>query len=138
IQRSTNDGNFISIGAVAASGNKMYDFKDNSVPNGLVLYRLIALTTDNNELVIGNAKFNFNQDVNLTIHPNPFDQQIYITSEEDIESISIYDITGKLVFMRNGHSNQNLSIDTEQLNAGSYSIKVKTTNSETVHNIVKK
>ncbi|WP_100613438.1 DUF7619 domain-containing protein [Confluentibacter citreus] len=75
----------------------------------------------------------------LKIYPNPAENHILIESKETIESLSIYDISGRLI-ARNSYSKNKLSIDVHinNLLSGTYFIKVKTEKNEYVNQIIKK
>jgi hypothetical protein len=69
-------------------------------------------------------KTSFNNDIQLTVYPNPSKNTIYIKSEGtvQIETISIYDVYGKAVF----NSTVNIDkIDISQFNSGMYFLKVQ-------------
>ena len=63
--------------------------------------------------------------ITLTLYPNPTKDFIKLEASELIKEIRIFDYTGKLVFEQ--HANKiNLSINTSDLNTGSYIAIIKT------------
>jgi pectate lyase len=72
----------------------------------------------------------------LTLYPNPVSNNLYLsTSNQKIENVMIYSITGALV---KNISNNIESIDVSNLNAGSYLVKVTTDQGSFTQKIIKK
>ena len=71
----------------------------------------------------------------LSIYPNPVKNEIYITSEERIEEVTIYNIYGQKQFTINNLelTMNSLQLNIEHLNSGTYFIKVN----ETVKKFIK-
>ena len=59
----------------------------------------------------------------LSIYPNPINDVLYLTSQQEISKIELYDITGALVFSKNNPSKNN-KIDMHNYAKGAYLIKV--------------
>jgi len=77
----------------------------------------------------------------LSLYPNPAQHTLYIMSAEEVEQVSVYDISGKTVgaYGIRPYSirpNPNPSIDISHLANGIYLVKVKTAQGETVKRIV--
>ena len=47
-----------------------------------------------------------NKEKNLLVFPNPTNGQIFLTLSSDIESLKLYDITGRLILEKGGHEKQ--------------------------------
>ncbi len=71
----------------------------------------------------------------LTLYPNPVSNSLYLTSNQKIENVLIYNITGALV---KSISNNPESIDVSNLNSGSYLVKVTTNEGSFTQKIIKK
>lgn len=71
----------------------------------------------------------------LTLYPNPVSNSLYLTSNQKIENVLIYNITGVLV---KSISNNPESIDVSNLNSGSYLVKVTTNEGSFTQKIIKK
>ena len=71
----------------------------------------------------------------LTLYPNPVSNSLYLTSNQKIENVLIYNITGALV---KSISNNPESIDVSNLNSGSYLVKVTTNQGSFTQKIIKK
>lgn len=71
----------------------------------------------------------------LTLYPNPVSNSLYLTSNQKIENVLIYNITGALV---KSISNNPESIDVSNLNSGSYLVKVTTNEGLFTQKIIKK
>ena len=78
--------------------------------------------------------------IEMSLYPNPATSEVSINvSSFNIEKISLYDITGRLVkteSMKNALSSFTLNI--EDLNAGQYLLVVDTSNGRVVENLIKK
>ena len=68
------------------------------------------------------------------LYPNPIDDYLYITTEENINKIEIYNIMGVMILEKDSTSNK---IDLSDLNNGIYFIKIKTDKGTIVKRIVK-
>ena len=73
--------------------------------------------------------------VSFNIYPNPIENQLVISSEENIETISIYNLNGIMVY--SGTYNTE-GIDVSNLNSGVYFVNIKTENHDITRRIVKK
>ncbi|WP_304198340.1 T9SS type A sorting domain-containing protein [Flavobacterium alvei] len=71
----------------------------------------------------------------LTLYPNPVSNSLYLTSNQKIENVLIYNLTGALV---KSISNNPESIDVSNLNSGSYLVKVTTNQGSFTQKIIKK
>ncbi|MCW3127353.1 MAG: hypothetical protein JWO03_3011 [Bacteroidetes bacterium] len=68
------------------------------------------------------------RDGKITVSPNPFDQVITITGLDDgIQDVSIYDITGRIVWSKRDMivSQKSIRIDLSAISAGMYEITIK-------------
>ena len=70
------------------------------------------------------------------IYPIPSDNMIYISSEEEIKEIKVFDILGKEIMSLNQNNIENFSI--ENLKSGVYIIKLFSLESAENHRIIKK
>ena len=70
------------------------------------------------------------------IYPIPSDNMIYISSEEEIKEIKVFDILGKEIMSLNQNNIENFSI--ENLKSGVYIIKLFSLESTENHRIIKK
>lgn len=77
-----------------------------------------------------------NSVINVEVYPNPFENQ-FVIKGNDINEISIYDLSGRMVISRKYNSGNDVSISSENLNGGVYFIKITTGNGEVVKKAVK-
>ena len=63
--------------------------------------------------------------ISLTVYPNPVSDVLYITSETDISSISIYDIRGGLLLSQH-HGSTDYMADVSWLSPGTYILRIFT------------
>lgn len=75
----------------------------------------------------------------FNIYPNPVENELFITTEVNVEEISIYDIYGRQAMSQqvNKSTNQQV-VNVADLNAGIYFVKIVTDNGEVVKRFVKK
>lgn len=73
-------------------------------------------------------------DTQIQIYPSIFVDRVFINSQNLVESISVYDMTGKLVFNECFDRNE-IELDLQQLNTGLYMIVITDIDS---HRVVKK
>ena len=75
----------------------------------------------------------------LSVYPNPVNNKLFISTNEKIETISIYTITGVMVGQQSTvNSQQSMSIDVTNLNSGIYFVKINTKENEIIKRFVKK
>ncbi|MGB5418831.1 T9SS type A sorting domain-containing protein, partial [Algibacter sp.] len=74
----------------------------------------------------------------IAIYPNPAQNKLFIEGENGIKSVTIYDISGRLIHQISylGHSNSR-EVSTENLVQGTYLVKIKTASGESIRKIVK-
>jgi hypothetical protein len=60
----------------------------------------------------------------LTIYPNPASDKLIIQSDEEIQSIAMFDFLGRLVYMEGGIALLNKSIDVSELPSGLYTLRL--------------
>jgi hypothetical protein len=75
----------------------------------------------------------------LSVYPNPTGDQLFVTAEENIEAVTIYNVLGAMVCdEQNVMNNEQFTMNVSDLNSGVYFVKVRTANTESVRRIVKK
>lgn len=71
----------------------------------------------------------------VNIYPNPVNNKLFVSTNSKIEAISIYTITGVMVYNENISNNV---IDVTNLNSGIYFVKINTKEGEIIERFVKK
>lgn len=71
----------------------------------------------------------------VNIYPNPVNNKLFVSTNSKIEAISIYTITGVMVYNENISNNV---IDVTSLNSGIYFVKINTKEGEIIERFVKK
>ncbi len=128
---SSIDGNiFNTIGEVEGKNLANYNFTDNNLPRGsVVYYRLKMIDIDgrftNSKIV--SVKLNSNLS-NALVYPNPTIESLNIKLYEALHTnstLQVTDIVGKLVMQQTVYSNEvNIKLDVKSLSAGRYFIKI--------------
>jgi hypothetical protein len=73
----------------------------------------------------------------LKIFPNPVNNILNIKSDSNIDEIQIFDLNGRLIFNEN-YNSENIIVNTEQLSAGMFLIRIKTQNGISNEKFMKK
>lgn len=84
----------------------------------------VNLSTRNNELK------------NTTVYPNPFKDILYLKSDSKITNVKIYSASGNLVLNKN-YDAKEISINTQLLLIGVYTVKITSDNKEVVKQVIK-
>ena len=92
-----------------------------------------GIRIDNVELI--NTESIAEKAVSFNVYPNPVENQLVISSEENIETISIYNLNGIMVY--SGEYNAE-GIDIMNLETGVYFVNIKTESYDIIRRIVKK
>ncbi|MBK8415559.1 MAG: T9SS type A sorting domain-containing protein [Bacteroidetes bacterium] len=67
---------------------------------------------------------NFQNNIQLSIYPNPATDKLTIQSEENLSSVIIYDLQGKIVYQTSESDENSLDIDLNNFNSGTYITKI--------------
>ncbi|MFK8046603.1 MAG: T9SS type A sorting domain-containing protein [Crocinitomicaceae bacterium] len=67
-----------------------------------------------------------NASIELSVYPNPTTNTWQIAASQNIESVVVYDLTGKVVSQNNATNSNTLLIDASELASGTYSAVVST------------
>lgn len=135
IQHSTDGNSFMDIGTLKAIGigANGYEFIDNSPANGINYYRLQSVDKDGAVTYSKVVSVDFgNKENKFTIAPNPAKNTVNLSFKSLVEatSISVYDITGRLVLNKLiGATLSNYKLDVATLSEGIYILKVNGKNS---------
>lgn len=105
-----------------------YDYIHHSIDEGVLFYRIKEADIDGEALYSKIVSLNNTSSDNnsYTIFPNPAHHSFSVFSSAfntAIKSIEILDLSGKIVY-KNIFTKNNISINTEKLEAGSYFIKI--------------
>jgi hypothetical protein len=83
-----------------------------------------------NKIKVVNEGFDSN-DLFATVYPNPFEQSVSISFEEDIKkdiSLLVFDIAGKLVFSKIYEPSKYIQLNLSDISSGSYLLKISSNN----------
>lgn len=75
--------------------------------------------------------------LNYKLFPNPFKEQVTVISENDITGLSVYDISGRVVYTEETSAKNKIILTTRDWNKGLYFISVKTKEGIVTRKIVK-
>ena len=110
--------------------------------DGYYAVEVVALYEDGKESVglfntIGKTTISVEEnEVSFGIYPNPVDDYLYISTNEDVKEIHIYNMLGMTVYQTTKYNGN--SINVSELNNGMYLMKVITENGESVKRFIKK
>ncbi len=74
----------------------------------------------------------------VSVFPNPTSDLLTITSNEPIEKIEIYDLTGKLLFVQEEQPSDNVIVNLEHLHSGIYMVQISSGGATHFHKVIKK
>ena len=100
----------------------------------LNLYLLIIFYLKQN---LYHSKYKLNEQIHqISVHPNPLKGVCEISSDIPMESISIMDVSGKLLFEFLVVNAFEFYLDLSKFNNGIYFAKVTTANTSTEHKLI--
>jgi len=79
-----------------------------------------------NKIKVVKEVFN-NDDLTATVHPNPFEQSVFVSFDDDIEeeiSVSVFDVAGKEIYFKQFKPSQRIELNLNNLSLGTYILKV--------------
>lgn len=127
LERSTDNNAFEKIGFVKGNGTSNslnnYQFIDNILITGTTYYRLKQIDFDGQFTYADIVKVSNNNQLDVIIGPNPFNNEIKVTSNQNIYAVEVIDMTGKVCFSSNPNS-FNYSFKLDNMNNGIYFIRV--------------
>lgn len=95
----------------------------------------IITNTTRNTNIIGLGERDFGQSTHITVFPNPSTGVFNLRSSAQIKTVSVYDLTGKLVYESN-ESDISVTLDLSQLSKGMYHIKVDTESGASIEKLI--
>ncbi len=104
VEKSTNGTNFNSIGKVEVKDlNSSYACADIYPTPGVNYYRIKQVDLDGMIAFSSIVSINFNETSDITIFPNPIEDQFILTGKtlKRAESIRIFDDSGQMVYFQN-------------------------------------
>jgi lysophospholipase L1-like esterase len=125
-------GKFKLTGADFSVGESYYVTISNDTYSAFGLHEVKSAPFYINELGAGIEQ---KEKINLQIYPNPFENSISITSDNEIQKVEIYNIIGKLMTSKIPHKNK---LNLFSLPSGSYIIKCFTADGILAQNIIKR
>jgi hypothetical protein len=139
IERSTEGNEFKKIGFVKGAGNssKIQQYSFVYPSNESAFYRLKQLDFDGKYEYSNIAFVNANlQKLETVLMPNPFNDQIQITSNTSIDKVEIMDINGKMMHSQ-VVNNKSSNISTNDLPNGIYFIRIYSSEGISIERIMK-
>lgn len=126
------------------AGTNTFDLNDWQTGNGGVWQNWYV---DNGTLLESNSTAinctantidNYQLSASISVYPNPFNDMISISSNEhEIQEITLFDQTGRIVMQVNNPQVNPLNLETDDLTNGVYILTVKSNNSNQQFSIVK-
>lgn len=139
VQRSTGNGNWVSLGTVAAAGtSSTYTFTDNSPAKGINLYRLVQVDNDGKGEYSVTRSVLFSSKNEVAIAPNPASSYINVfvaTSSNEAYTVQLLDVNGRILKTVNSREAR-VQLPVSGLQAGVYFVKVTDGNTVTNHKVL--
>lgn len=88
--------------------------------------KIIPLNLQGDSIQVNpNGVRQLNSDNTISIYPNPSNQIVYISSQSKINSVELFDLTGRLISARVEKQNNQVMLDVSMLDKGLYTIAIK-------------
>lgn len=132
VERSTDGSNYKTIGTVQAAGysnsEKHYNSVDQLLESGTYYYRIKIIDRDGkiSYSVIRSITYKQKAD-EVVIGPNPFTSHFTIRNAKQVKQVDLYDMSGRLIITRSSNGQSTLSISTNNLSSGVYTLKISKT-----------
>jgi hypothetical protein len=87
------------------------------------------------------AEKNMPLNLQLSLHPNPFQEQISLVFNEEIKgeiNITVYNILGALIYTKNYQSNQRIDVVLDWVSSGEYILKTVANQKQFISKIIKR
>ena len=128
IEKSENGNNFEPIGKHTAAGNSSqttrYEFIDNAVEQAQTYYRITCYDINGqytrSEIL---TVYHDNRSENVQVFPNPFQQVIFVESDNYDQPFCMTDVYGKIIYQ---FKEVPKMIETHNLSSGIYFLKIGT------------
>lgn len=141
IERSTDGFNFEIIGTQKGAGNSVtrleYTFNDQNPLKGISYYRLKQVDFDGKTTYSQICSVTNNGDGGVSFYPNPVKNSLTIdydfSEKPKSNTISVTDVTGKLVSVTSSFADSKVTLDCSNLAEGIYFLKVLVGEKEVVN-----
>jgi len=137
IESSNNGKEFKTIGFVSGAGNSnsvnRYQFQVSESFGSYYRLKQIDFDGQSNYSEIVSVK---GADDEIKFSPNPFSDNIQISTKQEINLIEVIDMTGKVIISKNPEANQ-FSLNTTELLSGIYFIKIYNNENVILKRIIK-
>jgi hypothetical protein len=137
IESSNNGKEFKTIGFVSGAGNSnsvnRYQFQVSESFGSYYRLKQIDFDGQSNYSEIVSVK---GSDDEIKFSPNPFSDNIQISTKQEINLIEVIDMTGKVIISKNPEANQ-FNLNTTELLSGIYFIKIYNNENVILKRIIK-
>ena len=150
LEKSLDAINFNEIARIAGAGKSIeqidYSYTDYDYYGGDVYYRLIQVDYDGTKTyseIISAKCSNWETDPNISVFPNPFSSELTIVLENfrnEPATIEIFDVMGRTIKQMqvdSPHNEYETSFNLDNIPAGIYNVRVRTSSSTLNRQIVK-
>ena len=150
LEKSLDAINFSEIARIAGAGKSTeqidYSYTDYDYYGGDVYYRLIQVDYDGTKTyseIISAKCSNWETDPNISVFPNPFSSELTIVLENfrnEPATIEIFDVMGRTIKQMqvdSPHNEYETSFNLDNIPAGIYNVRVRTSSSTLNRQIVK-
>jgi uncharacterized lipoprotein YddW (UPF0748 family) len=143
VERSNDGRTFSYVTTVLAAGNstssRTYQMQDVLTKEGVYYYRIMSVDKDGRTTISAVKsilyKMNGSQ---IVVGPNPFKNTINISNMHQVKTLSITDVSGRVILTKEVNNETATTIDAASLSSGLYHLKITKSNGEfTVTKIVK-
>ncbi|WP_157208471.1 S8 family serine peptidase [Mariniflexile maritimum] len=108
-----------------------YGFIDLSI-DGALSSNCLQVANSQNSFKIEKTKVSDFVDTNFLLFPNPTNDVLNIKNKEYLSTVSILDVTGKIIYFIKNINSKELQLNTSIFNSGMYFIKIKMQSGEVI------
>lgn len=134
IERSIDGRSFYLIGTATAAGNsngmRKYQRTDFLTTAGAYYYRIRSVDFDGNSNYSNIRRINYQSAETYVVGPNPFSHILNISNLSGANKLEIIDMAGRILLTKKIDQHQFLQLNTENIPAGVYHLRIGKVNGE--------
>ena len=125
VERSVDGSVFENIYNTPANnlGNANFEMTDRNLPAVKTLYYRLKIVNNDGRFEYSNVQKVQLKDVKVSVSPNPASNEILINASETINSVELYDITGRRIMVKENINQNQVRLQITSVKEGTYIVK---------------
>ena len=125
VERSVDGSVFENIYNTPANnlGNANFEMTDRNLPAVKTLYYRLKIINSDGRFEYSNVQKVQLKDVKVSVSPNPASNEILINASETINSVELYDITGRRIMVKENINQNQVRLQITSVKEGTYIVK---------------